>query len=74
MTFDLKNYIPQFNIQDIKIGDTIITKSNGTFNVDKIVEHGWDINYGKIIWFQDGDKSISNKDLIQRNNRNKQGM
>ena len=70
MTFNLKNFISNFNIKDIKGGDTIITKSNGTFLVDNILEYGWDYNYGNLIWFQDGNRSINNKDLLQRNERN----
>jgi hypothetical protein len=70
MIYNLKNYIPNFDIKSIKVGDTIVTKSNGTITVENIKEWGWDYNYGNIIWFSDGNNSFSNKDLIQRNERN----
>ena len=39
MVYNLKNYIPDFDIKNIKVGDVIITKSNGTINVENIEEY-----------------------------------
>jgi hypothetical protein len=69
--WDFRHLIKNFDPLDIKVGDTVITPTEGENIIDKIVKYGWDFNYGDIINFQFGNKSLSNKDLIQRNNRRK---
>jgi hypothetical protein len=69
--WDFRHLIKNFDPLDIKVGDTVITPTEGENIIDKIVKYGWDYNYGDIINFQFGNKSLSNKDLIQRNNRRK---
>ena len=70
MIYNLTAFIKGFDPKNIKVGDTIITKSNGTIKVESIMKHGWDYNYGDLIWFKEGNKSLSSMDLIQRNERN----
>lgn len=77
--WDFRKYISDFNFKDIKKGDKIITKSNGSLIVHRITQHGWDYNYGDIFWFGNEvegsmGKSFSNKDLLQRNERNKKNI
>ena len=69
--WDFRHLIKNFDPLDIKVGDTVITPTEGENIIDKIVKYGWDYNYGDIINFQFGNRSLSNKDLIQRNNRRK---
>ena len=69
--WDFRHLIKNFDPLDIKVGDTVITPTEGENIIDKIVKYGWDFNYGDIINFQFGNRSLSNKDLIQRNNRRK---
>ena len=69
--WDFRYLIKNFDPLDIKVGDTVITPTEGENIIDKIVKYGWDYNYGDIINFQFGNRSLSNKDLIQRNNRRK---
>jgi hypothetical protein len=69
--WDFRHLIKNFDPLDIKVGDTVITPTEGENIIDKIVKYGWDFNYGDIINFQFGNHSLSNKDLIQRNNRRK---
>ena len=82
MIWNFKKYIEDFNCENIKVGDTIITKSNGSIIVEEIFKWGWDYNYGNLIWFREKEKihfpilrrSFSNKDLIQRNERSEKKM
>ena len=74
MVYDLKSYIEGFDPKNIMKGDVIVTKSYGTIKVDKITQHGWDFNYGEIIWFSEDTKgeyghSVSSKELLQSNER-----
>lgn len=74
MVYNLKSYIKGFDTKNIMKGDVIITKSYGTVTVDKITQHGWDVNYGNIVWFSEDTKegykhSVSNKELLQSNER-----
>jgi len=74
MVYNLKQFIPNFDPKTIKVGDTIITKSNGVMKVEEIEECGWDYNYGNLIWFNEGNFTFSNKDLLQRNERNERKL
>lgn len=45
MIWNFKKYIEDFNCENIKVGDTIITKSNGSIIVEEIFKWGWDYKH-----------------------------